>query len=126
MIKSISSVFAIAATLFVAMPARATAPTANFGVFYVQNSSASGLGNPGFCTSLAHDALAQNGFTSIGESSPEVWGYNGDTLVVIGCVPWGPSSQWAGVQIVAAGPVYSTTEYWRNTLRAHMQNARWL
>jgi hypothetical protein len=124
MLKLVSAFVALTA-IFVSAPARATPPSANFSLFYIQNSTASGMGNPAFCVFLAHDALVQNGFTNIGSDSVEAWGDNGDTFVVVGCVPWGSGSQWAGAHVVAAGPDYTATENWRNTIRAHMLNAKW-
>jgi hypothetical protein len=125
MLKVLSAV-AFALTVSVAVPAMAE--TGNFGFFYIQNSPASGAGNPGFCKMAAHDALTQNNFISIGEDSNEVWGFtsDGNTLVYVSCAPYGANSQWAAVSVVAAGPVYSTTEYWRNTIRTAIQNVKWL
>ncbi len=126
MIKSLSTAAVLLGTVSFGLPALASPPNANFSVFYIQNSPASGMGNPGFCLFAAHDALEQNGFTNIGEDSTEVWGDNGDTLVYVSCVPYGSGSQWAGASVVAAGPVYATTESWRNSIRSYMQNIKWL
>ena len=126
MLKTLSFALTLATASLFSFAAEAAPPTGNFAIFSIENSPASGMGNPGFCTFTAHDTLERNGFTSIGSSSVEVWGFNGDTLVVIGCIPEGAGSSFAGVHIVAAGPDYTTTENWRNLIRTAMANVKWL
>jgi hypothetical protein len=122
MLKIISPLLVVAATLSLSTPAKATPPSANFSVFYIENTLNSGLANSTFCVSIAHDVLLQNGFTNVGTDSAEAWGDLGDTFVVVGCVPYGANSRWAGAHIVAAGPDYATTENWRNLIRLQMQD----
>ena len=122
MLKITSLLAALAVTLALAPAAHATPPQGNFSVFYIQNPSNSGISNANFCVSVAHSVLAQNGFTNLGSSSVEAWGDNGNTLVVVGCVAQGNNSPSAGVQLVAVGPDYTTTENWRNLIRAQMIN----